>query len=129
MNINLIKWFTNWCYQKNVNHIKCVPTLVFLNNNDKKKWERSRWFLTLKVKFWALFDTFPRHKSSKFNNFLRTCWLLDKNISSFVPLSWKRDNLYHPTVSSIGLVSAMYYKDIVAPAACWPNKHIGVHRD
>ena len=69
----------------------------------KKKWQRFRWFLT-KIHFGnqilALFDTSPLHQFSKFNNFLWVCWFLGKNISDFVPPTWKLDNPYYHTEES-----------------------------
>ena len=42
----------------------------------------------------ALFDTSPLTHFSKFYNFLWVCWFLGKNISNFLPLSWKLHNSY-----------------------------------
>ena len=42
----------------------------------------------------ALFDSSPLHKFVKFNSFLLVCWLLAKNLSNFVTLSWKLNNQY-----------------------------------
>jgi hypothetical protein len=43
----------------------------------------------------ALFDTFPLIQFSKFNNFLWVCWFLGKNLSNYVPPTWKLNNLYY----------------------------------
>ena len=50
--------------------------------------------LTLKVIFWAFFDSSPLILNSKFNNFLWVCLFLGKNLSNFVPPVWKLHNPY-----------------------------------
>ena len=68
----------------------------------KKKIEKDSdnfWYrkLTLKVgrlSDFALFDTSPLEKFSKFKNFLLLCWFLGKNLSNFLDPVWKLHNPY-----------------------------------
>ena len=80
---------------KNVNNKKCAPKLIFFNKSKIEKDSDNFWHrkLTLKVKFWHFFDISPLTQFSKFNNFLWVCWFLGKNLSNFVPPTWK---LYNP---------------------------------
>ena len=41
-----------------------------------------------------ILDSSPLLQFSKFKNFLWVCWFLGKNISKFVPLTWKLDIVY-----------------------------------
>ena len=45
------------------------------------------------LKWCPIFDSFPLILNSKFNNFLWGSWFLCKNLSKFVPPTWK---LYDP---------------------------------
>ena len=55
-----IKWFRNWCYEKILKTKNVLQNWYF---SMKKKWERLRWFLTLKIS--ALFDNSPLNQFSK----------------------------------------------------------------
>ena len=80
---------------KNVIKKKCAPKLVFFNEKKMRKiWmifgiENWLW----KSNF-GTFDTSPLTQFSKFNNFLRVCWFLGKNLSNFAPPVWKLHNPY-----------------------------------
>ena len=74
--------------------------VLFLVQQWKTNWERFGWFLTQKIDFesqiLALFDTSPLHQFSKFNNFL----------STFVPPTWKLNNLYYRNECIIAFITS-----------------------
>ena len=72
---------------KNFNKKKCAPKLIFFNEKKIEKDSDNFWYrkLTLKVKRlgdFALFNTSPLTRFSKFNSFLWVCWFLGKNLSN-----------------------------------------------
>ena len=127
---------------------------VLLNwySSMKKKWERFGWFLTLKIDFESqIFGTFWQLAiNPKFNNFLWVCWFFCKNLSNFVPPTWKLHNPYCCTIPSkkpkfgffggkstvckstyvfflrlalVNLISSwLVWADIKFIFACWPKQ-------
>ena len=87
--------FENWCngVVSKIGHCFRKWSYLKIDILQWKKWERFRWFFILKIYFEiqidALFD------ASKFNNFLWVCLFLGKNLSNFVPTTWKLNNPYY----------------------------------
>ena len=71
--------------------------LVFVQNKHRGKDPDDLWHrrLTLKVKFWH-FLTLPHFTNSQ-NSIISfwVYWFLGKNLSNFVPPTWKHYNLYY----------------------------------
>ena len=84
---------------KNVHNKKCDPKLVFFN--EKKNWERFRWFwsrkLTLKVKFWRFLKVCHYSNSPNLVISFDYTSFLAKKLSNFVSLPWKLHNRYYHT--------------------------------
>ena len=59
-------------------------------------------FSKLLLKWWSIFDSSPLIQNSKFNNFLWVRLFLCKNLSNFVPPTWKLHNpYYHSTLQKL----------------------------
>ena len=56
--------------------------------------DRINFEIFLLLKWCPFFDSSPLVQNSKFNHFLWVCWFLCKNLSNFVPPSWKLHNPY-----------------------------------
>ena len=80
------KWlnFENWCSGE---VSKCAK--IWLSKSIFYVKNLGTHFLLL-----TFFDTSPLTQFSNFNNFLWVCWFLGKNLSYFVPPTWKLHNLY-----------------------------------
>ena len=67
----------------------CATDLNFcIKNIGRIKWS------TLQTLIFASYSGSPLVQFSKFNNFLWVCWFLCKNLSNFVPPTWKLHNPY-----------------------------------
>jgi hypothetical protein len=54
---------------------------------------------TFFLKWYPIFDS-PLHQFTKYNGFLLEYWFLANNLSKFVSLPWKLDNLYYHVVGA-----------------------------
>ena len=100
----------------NINESDEGDTLVMEDSNDRYVSVSAHFFSWKNIVFWItsifkslyflkwcpIFETYPLHQFSKFNNFLWICWFLGKNISNFILPVWKLDNpCYHNFTTSI----------------------------
>ena len=104
--------FENWCNGE-VSKSAKIWLLKYVKNHrnlsdfffiEKYKF-RITFFVILKLpyflKWCPIFDSSPLLQFSKFNDFLCVCWILARNLSNFVSLSWN-------STTSIVIVKVVY---------------------